>query len=63
MPDEKECNLSFLQLFCEGKKKVFKKEDIPTLQADEKWPEYAVKHAWPQVKDVPGINKYFPESF
>jgi len=50
-------------MFCEGRKKVFKKEDIPTLQADEKWPEYAVKHAWPQVKDVPGINKYFPDSF
>ena len=63
MPSKKECDLVYLQDITEGRKIVFLKDEIPTLQADKGWPEYAVKHAWPQVKNVPGINKFFPESF
>ena len=62
LPSLKTLRVEFLQQILANEKEVFEITNVPPCMATEKWPEWAVKNIWPQVKDIEIIHRYMPDS-
>ena len=62
LPTEKTCRVEFLQQLLAEDKLFLDANDVTDPNIKEHWSEYAVKNAWPQVKDFPELIDYLPDS-
>ena len=62
LPSEKTCRVEFLQQLLAEEKKFLDSNDVTDPNIKAHWSEYAVKNAWPQVKDFAELKEYLPDS-
>ena len=62
LPSEKTCRVEFLQQLLSEEKKFLDMNDITEPNIKAHWSEYAVKNAWPQVKDFAELKDYLPDA-
>jgi len=62
LPRKRECPLSFIHAFWQGKKKFYKTNVVSAVQTPL-WEELGVKHMWPIAQTIPGMMDYIPDTW
>lgn len=60
VPTLRSSRLSFFQAVLEGRKELIETKEVTQMNIDQLWPDWAVKHVWPQVKAAKKIHAYLP---
>lgn len=62
LPDEKNCPIGFLQEILAGGKYIFWSWQVTTMKVPQ-WPEFSIASMWEQVKDLPEVKLYVPDTW